>query len=70
MPVKVLAVFLVEVKVAKNDWIQGFRFFPRWGDEKYLVEEINAGILYEYFPTLLESMKLHDLSPDECAKFS
>ena len=55
----------VEVGVVKNDLIQGYRFFPRWGDEKYLVEEINAGILYEYFPTLLESMKLHDLSPDD-----
>ena len=26
----------VEVGVVKNDLIQGYRFFPRWGDEKYL----------------------------------
>ena len=44
--------------------IQGYRFFPHWGNEKYLLKEINAGMLCEYFPVLLESKELQDLSPD------
>ena len=39
--------------------IQGYRFFPHWGNEKYLLKEINAGMLCEYFPVLLESKELH-----------
>ena len=45
--------------------IQGYRFFPHWGNEKYLLKEINAGMLCEYFPVLLESKELQDLSPDD-----
>ncbi len=48
--------------VVKNDLIQDYRFFPRWGDKNYLVEEINAGILCEYFPDFLKSMDLEKLS--------
>ena len=35
------------------------------GNEKYLLKEINAGMLCEYFPVLLESKELQDLSPDD-----
>ena len=45
--------------------IQGYRFFPHWGNEKYLLKEINAGMLCEYFPVLLESKELQDQSPDD-----
>ena len=45
--------------------IQGYRFFPHWGNEKYLLKEINEGMLCEYFPVLLESKELQDLSPDD-----
>ncbi len=48
--------------VVKNDLIQDYRFFPRWGDKNYLVEEINAGILCEYFPDFLKKMNLEKLS--------
>ena len=48
--------------VVKNDLIQDYRFFPRWGDKNYLVEEINAGILCEYFPDFFKSMDLAKLS--------
>lgn len=48
--------------VVKNDLIQDYRFFPRWGDENYLIEEIDAGILCEYFPAFLKSMNLVNLS--------
>lgn len=53
------------IGIVTNDLIQDFRFFPRWGDEKYLIEEINAGIVCEYFPTLLETSQLENLSPDD-----
>jgi len=53
------------IGIVNNDLIQDYRFFPRWGNEKYLIEEVSAEILCEYFPAFLKSMKLHDLSPDD-----
>lgn len=54
----------LNIGVVENDLIQGYRFFPRWGDEKYLIEEISAEILREDFPDFLKSMNLQNLSSD------
>lgn len=53
------------IGIVKNDLTQDYRFFPRWGDETYLIEEVGAEILCEYFPSFLKSMNLQDLSPDD-----
>jgi len=52
------------IGIVNNDLMSDFRFFPRWGNEKYLIEEVSSEILCEYFPAFLKSMKLYDLSPD------
>lgn len=54
-----------EIGFVSNDLIPDFRFFPRWGDGRYLIEEINAGILYEYFPSLLKHSRLRNLSLED-----
>lgn len=43
----------------------GVSLLSALGNEKYLLKEINAGMLCEYFPVLLESKELQDLSPDD-----
>lgn len=57
--------FVGNTGVVKNDLIQDYRFFPRWGDKNYLVEEINAVLLCEYFPELLNNKNLRKLSPND-----
>lgn len=38
----------------ENDLIPGFRFFPRWGNAGYLVDELTPDLIYEVFPDLLK----------------
>jgi hypothetical protein len=40
--------------VVANDLISNFRFFPRWGNDNYLIEELPADILINEFSQSLE----------------
>lgn len=52
------------IGLVKNDLMQNYRFFPRWGDEKYLIEEVSVEILHD-FPDFLKSMNLQNSSSDD-----
>lgn len=44
----------IETKITKyglieNDLIKNFRFFPRWGNDNFLIEELGSEILLAYF---------------------
>lgn len=54
-----------QVGVVNNDLIQDYRFFPRWGDERYLIEEVRPEILCEHCPAFLQSMHLQGLLLDD-----
>ena len=49
----------------KNDLIENFRFFPRWGNGNLLIEEINPDLLYQYFPSLLNRKELLELKEED-----
>ena len=49
----------------KNDLIENFRFFHRWGNGNLLIEEINPDLLYQYFPSLLNRKELLELKEED-----
>lgn len=48
-----------------NDLIKNFRFFPRWGNDDFLIEELGSEILMEYFKTLPQFEKFSNVSEDD-----
>ena len=61
----ILVIVLLLCSCSDVDHSGGIASFRIGGNEKYLLKEINAGMLCEYFPVLLESKELQDLSPDD-----
>lgn len=49
----------------KNDMISNFRFFPRWSNNGYLIEEVDAGLIYEHFQFMLKFPELLELKRED-----
>lgn len=51
--------------VVQNDLIHDFRFFPRWGNDNYLIEEIGSQILMEHFGSSPQFSEFTNVSEDD-----
>ena len=52
--------------IMNNDLVENFRFFPRWGNDNYLIEEVAAEHVINHFPTLVDlNEQLKDLKEDD-----
>jgi len=49
----------------QNDVIPDFRFFPRWHSDGYLIDAVDADIVYEYFDFLLEKEEVAGLTIED-----
>ena len=48
----------VETGIILNDLVPHYRFFPRWGNEDYLLEEISPSLLRESFSELVNQVPI------------
>lgn len=51
--------------IVDNDLITDFRFFPRWGNDNYLIEELGSQILMEHFGSLPQFSEFTNVSEDD-----
>lgn len=49
----------------QNDVIPDFRFSPRWHSDGYLIDAVDADIVYEYFDSLLEKEEVAGLTIED-----
>ena len=49
----------------QNDVIPDFRFSPRWHSDGYLIDAVDADIVYEYFDFLLEKEEVAGLTIED-----
>ena len=56
----------VETGIIQNDLVPHYRFFPRWGNEDYLLEEISPSLLRESFSELVNKIPiLNSINEDD-----
>lgn len=48
-----------------NDLITDFRFFPRWGNDNYLIEELGSEMLIEHFKSSPQFEKFTDVNVED-----
>ncbi|WP_080905453.1 6-bladed beta-propeller [Parabacteroides sp. Marseille-P3160] len=48
-----------------NDLIKDFRFFPRWGNDNYLIEEVSSELVLNGFKSSFQKEIIEDLKPDD-----
>jgi hypothetical protein len=52
--------------IINNDLIENFRFFPRWGNSNYLIEEVDAEYVIDNFSSLRNhNEQLRDIKVDD-----
>lgn len=51
--------------VVQNDLIHDFRFFPRWGNDNYLIEELGSELLIEHFGSSPQFSEFTNISEDD-----